>query len=339
MRRIGKKWLINGWWLLVAVVLAALVAVIAWRYFNHDRISPWLQFLTLTTFVALVRGVCNNLTNIFSLRKQEAGVTWCQILILFALILWIAGVIWIFEIHKSASSTIVFGVMGGLMTIVFQERLKGVMTFIHLRSHHLLNIGDWVKVPKYNVDGEVKRVNLTTVTIYNWDTTTSNIPISALHADHFMNLQPMADGKTYGWRIDKTFLVDTESIHTLTKEEADMLKSKEFNKQHNIIDYLPEGEIKEGALNARLYRLYLYHYLMSQPDVSQMPRLLVQWLDQLKEGMQLHLYVFIITNNLDDFDWHQSLVIEHVMESIKWFGLSLYQLPTSFDDMIEEGRK
>ena len=336
MRRLGKKWLINGWWLLVAVVLAALVAVIAWRYFNNERISPWLQFITLTTFVVLVRGVCNNLTNIFSLRKQEDGVTWCQILILFALILWIAGCIWIFEIHKSASSTIVFGVMGGLMTIVFQERLKGVMTFIHLRSHHLLNIGDWVQVPKYNVDGTVRKITLTTVTIYNWDTTTSNIPISALHADHFINLQNMSSGKTYGWRIDKTFIVDTECFHTLSQKEADRLKSEEFNKQHDILKYLPEEEIKEGALNARLYRLYLYHWLMSQPDVSQLPRLVVKWISQVIEGMQLHMYVFIITNDLDDFEWHQSVIVEHVIESLGWFGLRLYQRPSSYGKVTKE---
>ena len=336
MKRIGKKWLINGWWSVVAMLLVALLAVIAWRYFNDYSISPWLRLLTLTTFVCLVWGVCGDLTNIFSLRKQEGGITWCQILILFAIGIWIAGVVWIFPIHKSSSSTIVFGVIGGLMTMVFQDKIKGVVTFIHLRTHHLLNIGDWIRVPKYSIDGEVRKVTLTTVTIYNWDTTTSNIPISTLHSDHFINVQHMASGKTYGWRIDKTFLVATESVHALSKEEAEMLKSKEFNNKHNILAYLPEDEIKEGALNARLYRIYLHHYLMSQPDVSQMPRLLVQWLDQQKEGVQLHLYVFIITNNLDDFDWHQSLLVEYVMQSIEWFGLRLYQLPMSLDDMIEE---
>ena len=336
MKRLGKKWLISGWWSVVMLVLAALVALIAWRYFHDYRISPWLQMLTLTTFVVLVWGVCGDLTNIFSLRKQESGITWCQILILFALIIWIGGCIWIFEIHKSASSTIVFGVIGGLMTIVFQERLKGVMTFIHLRSHHLLNIGDWIQVPKYNVDGTVRKITLTTVTIYNWDTTTSNIPISALHADHFINLQNMSVGKTYGWRIDKTFIVDTGCFHTISQQEADMLKSEEFNKQHDILNFLPEEEIKEGALNARLYRLYLYHWLMSQPDVSQIPRLVVKWINQVKEGMQMHMYVFIITDNLDDFEWHQSVIIEHVVESLEWFGLRLYQRPSSYDKTIKE---
>lgn len=336
MKRIGKKWLISGWWSVVLLLLVVLLLVIAWRYFNEYSISPWLKMLTLTTFVALVWGVCGDLTNIFSLRKQESGITWCQILILMVIGLWIVGFILIFEIHKSSSDTIVFGVVGGLMTLVFQDKIKGVVTFIHLRSHRLLNIGDWVQVPKYNVDGAVRKITLTTVTIYNWDTTTSSIPISALHSDHFINLQNMQDGKTYGWRIDKTFIVDTKCFHTLSQQEADLLKSDEFNKQHDILDFLPKDEIQEGALNARLYRLYLYHWLMSQPDVSQLPRLVVKWIDQVKEGMQLHMYVFIITNNLDDFEWHQSVVIEHVIESLGWFGLRLYQRPSSYDDKKKE---
>ena len=336
MKRLGKKWLISGWWSVVMLLLVALVAVMAWLYFHDNKVSPWLQMLTLTTFVALVWGVCGDLTNIFSLRKQDSGITWCQILILLVIGLWIVGFILIFEIHKRSTDTIVFGVVGGLMTLVFQDKIKGVVTFIHLRTHHLLNIGDWVQVPKYNVDGTVRKITLTTVTIYNWDTTTSNIPISALHADHFINLQNMAVGKTYGWRIDKTFIVDTECFHTISKQEADMLKSEEFNKQHDILDYLPEEEIKEGALNARLYRLYLYHWLMSQPDVSQLPRLVVKWINQVIEGMQMHMYVFIITNDLDDFEWHQSVIVEHVIESLGWFGLRLYQRPSSYGKVTKE---
>lgn len=84
------------------------------------------------------------------------------------------------------------------MTWIFQDTIKGVVAFVHLRLNHLLYIDDWIQVPKLNVDGEVKRITLTTVTLYNWDTTTSSIPTSVLHNDHFINLQRMTDGKTYG---------------------------------------------------------------------------------------------------------------------------------------------
>ena len=75
---------------------------------------------------------------------------------------------------------------------------------------------------------------------------------------------------------------------------------------------------------------------MSQPYVSQLPRLVVKWINQVIEGMQMHMYVFIITNDLDDFEWHQSVIVEHVIESLEWFGLRLYQRPSSYGKVTKE---
>ena len=123
------------------------------------------------------------------------------------------------------------------------------MAFVHLRLNHLLNIGDWIKIPKYNVDGEVKHVTLTNVTLYNWDTTTSSVPTSVLHSDHFINLKKMMDGKTYGRRMSKTFIFNTGWFHNINKEEVNLLRQNV-----EITKYLAEEEIKEGVFNAQLYR-------------------------------------------------------------------------------------
>lgn len=328
----GNKWFVkHRWWSIVGVLFLALVALMIWMYINDMRIARWLQMLTITAFVTFVIGLCNTLTNIFSLRKKESGITWCQIIILLAIFLFILGFIWIFNIQSSSNNTIVFGVIGGLLTIVFQDKIRGAVTFIHLRANNLLNIGDWIQVPKFNLDGEVKKVTLTTVTVYNWDTTTSTIPISALHADHFINLQNMSEGKTYGWRMSRPYIIDTDSFRAITKEEAEMLKSDEFNKIHDILGFLPKEEIKEGAFNAALYRVYLYHWMMKNPVISHKPRLNVRWIEQEKEGgMPLLVYVFIITDSIDDYEWQMSLITEHVAESLDWFGLRLYQRTSSF---------
>ncbi|MBR4809402.1 MAG: mechanosensitive ion channel, partial [Bacteroidales bacterium] len=155
----------------------------------HGDWIPCVCLLGMNLAVWLVIKACGTLSGLFSLTKQEAGITWCQITILAALGLWIIGFILIFNIQKDGRLAAAFGVIGSVAGWIFQDKLKGVAAFIHLRRHHLLNIDDWIQVPKFNVDGEVKSVALTTVTILNWDTTTSVIPISALQADHFINLQ------------------------------------------------------------------------------------------------------------------------------------------------------
>ena len=236
------------------------------------------------------------------------------------------GFFLIFDIQNNGRIAAAIGIIGVVLGWIFQERVKGVAAFIHLRSHHLLNIGDWIKVPRLNVDGTVKRVTLTTVTLCNWDTTTSTIPISTLQSDHFINLQNMADGKTYGRRMQKMFTIDMASFRPIKKKDIELFESG----VHDIHVYLPESEIKPGVLNARLYRLYLYHWLMRNPCVSHMPNLIVRWLDAKECGLVLEIYVFITESSFAAFEWQQSLIIEHVITSLNWFDLRLYQSMSAY---------
>lgn len=285
-----------------------------------------VKMIFLTGLLFLVIYVCRKLTDYCSLKKFEKGITWSQITILLAMGLWILAFLLVFHIHKESHSMLVLGIIGTLLGWIFQDTIKGVVAFIHLRLNHLLEIDDWIAVPKLNVDGEVKHITLTTVTIYNWDTTTSSIPTSVLHSDHFINLQKMTTGKTYGRRMLKTFILDTSWFFQITAEDVERL-----NKNEELKRYLPEKEIKEGAYNYHLYRLYLYHWLMNHPHVSQQPALVVRWLEQNANGLPLQVYAFIMEGGFSAFEWEQSLIVEHVVESLDWFGLRLYQSPSSYD--------
>ena len=196
----------------------------------------------------------------------------------------------------------------------------------HLRMHHLLNIGDWIQVPEKDVDGEVKKVTLTSVSISNWDTTTSVIPISMLHADHFINLQNMMLGKTYGRRMLKSFVFDTSWFCTLSAEAI-----RKIEADHSIDLHLTDEEIGKGILNAKVFRQYLYHWLMNHSHISQLPRLIVRWLEHEGNGMPLQVYAFIIDSTLAAFEWQQSQIMEHIIESAAWFNMQLFQEASAFD--------
>ena len=313
--------------ILFAILLLALFLVpLCCGEFANIITKEWFQMLVMTLVLCLVVTVCSKLTDIFSLRKKEGGITWCQIAILIAIGMWIIGFLLIFNIQKDSRYFLALGIVGTMLSYIFQDTLKGVVAFLHMRLNHLLSIDDWIQVPKYNVDGEVKRITLTTVTVYNWDTTTSSIPTSVLHSDHFVNLQKMAAGKTFGRLMVKTFLIDTSQFHPISSEEAERLKSMD-ELQH----FLPKEEIHEGALNAQLFRTYIFHWLMNDPIVSQQPRLMASWKEQKEGGMPLQLHVHIMKGGYSAFEWQQSRITEHFVESLDWFGLRLYQSPSSHD--------
>lgn len=302
----------------VLLMALCLVASILWGG------AWWLAFVCVAAW--LVIAMCGKLTTIFSLRKKESRITWSQIAILIVIGMWIVSIVLIYDVKSNPRFATGIAIAGAILTWIFQDTVKGVAAFIHLRLNGQLRIDDWIQLPKYDVDGMVTRVTLTTVTVYNWDTTTSCIPTSVLHTDHFINLQKMMEGKTYGRRMLLTFIFDTGWIHALTQDDISILLGDERIKR-----YLSADEIAQGATNASLYRLYLYHYLMNHPHISQQPRLIVRWLEQKPEGMPLQLYAFITDSGLVAFEWQQSLVVEHVVESLQWFGLRLFQTPSNYD--------
>ena len=323
--------------LLIAPVSIGLALIIPPGDWIHG-----FEFLCLNLVILLTFKTCRRLIDVFNLRKEYTCVTWSYITILVGIGLWIIGFVLIFNIKDNPRVATAIGVVGTLLSWIFQDKIKGVVAFLHLRSHNLLKIGDWLMVDKLGVDGEVQQMTLTSVTVYNWDTTTSTIPISALQTEHFRNLQNMMEGRTYGRRMLKTFVLDTGWFRVLSREEIEKLKEriqsgKETNTASNdeIRDFLSKNlsldEINEGVTNAQLFRLYIYHWLMNHKHISQHPRLIVRWMDHKEGGMELQVYAFIVDSSLAAFEWEQSKIIEHIIKSLDWLGLRLYQSPSAYD--------
>ena len=152
----------------------------------------------------------------------------------------------------------------------------------------------------------------------------------------------MMEGKTYGRRMCATFLFDTSWIHPISKEDAmwmnnikDMKEAPntpiDMERASKYLKYLSKNDLKEGVLNAQLFRLYIFHWLMNHAHISQQPRLIVRWLEQEKEGMPLQIYTFITDSTFAAFEWQQSRIIEHIIKSSEWFGMRLYQSPSAYD--------
>ena len=310
-------------------------------FLRNYNLVPGIILILLNLMVWMTIKVCRTLIGVFSLRKKETSITNCYVSILLVFGLWIIGFVLLFNIKEHARVAAAIGIIGTILSIIFQDRIKGMVAFFHLRQHHLLKIGDWIEVPKYNVDGMVKSLSLTSVSIYNWDTTTSVIPISVLHSEHFKNYQNMTDGKTYGRQMLKTFILDTSWFRPLSLDEINKIKAlveerdgaeaQDESKKDSIFMNLSADELQNGVLNAQLFRLYIYHWLMNREHVSQHPRLVVRWMQQVEGGMPLQVYAFIVDGSLPAFEWQQSQIIEHIVESLDWFGLRLYQSPSAFD--------
>ena len=313
-------------YMIPAALTFVLIAYILWRT-GFIFVSKILVATLMSLFLWCAWCVTKTLNEIFSLRRQETYITWSQISLLSAFGLWIVVIVSCINFQKdNPTDTVVITVFGAVLGWIFQDTIKSVAAFFYLRANGLLQIGDLITVPAKGIEGFVRTISLTTVTIENWDTTTSAFPTYILHTEHFKNSQRMMEGKTLGRLMKKTFVIDSGWIHPLTDNDVKRLRN-----ELDVENFFIEKEVKCGKLNIEVFRLYLYHWLMNNPNVSQQPRLIVRWLEQTSDGLPLQLFVYLTDTMLDAFEWQQSKVMEHVIKAMGWFDLQLYQNPSGYD--------
>ena len=313
-------------YMIPAALTFVLIAYILWRT-GFIFVSKILVATLMSLFLWCVWFVPTALNKISSLRTQETYITWSQISLLSAFGLWIVVIVSCINFQKdNPTDTVVITVFGAVLGWIFQDTIKSVAAFFYLRANGLLQIGDLITVPAKGIEGFVRTISLTTVTIENWDTTTSAFPTYILHTEHFKNSQRMMEGKTLGRLMKKTFVIDSGWIHPLTDNDVKRLRN-----ELDVENFFIEKEVKCGKLNIEVFRLYLYHWLMNNPNVSQQPRLIVRWLEQTSDGLPLQLFVYLTDTMLDAFEWQQSKVMEHVIKAMGWFDLQLYQNPSGYD--------
>lgn len=316
----------------VALSLAFFVPKILERISHHNYASPSdiIYKVGIIAISCMLFGisayVITNLNKLYSLRKQESRITISQIILLAIFGICLTSIVFALGIKKDDNSFIIVSTFGAVLGWIFQDTIKSVAAFFYLRANGLLKIGDWIEVKSHGINGIVRSITLTTVQIENWDTTTSAFPVYILHAEHFKNNQRMLAGKTHGRQMARTFIIDTGWIHPLSDEETIYLRN---NLDTDVCFKL--SAIKKGELNIHAFRRYLYHWLMQHTHVCQQPRLFVTWKEQTKEGLPLHIHIFINDTKWEAFEWHQSEITEHVIQSLGMFNLQLYQSPSGYD--------
>lgn len=277
-------------------------------------------------FFGMTAYVMTNLNKLYSLRKQETRITISQIILLATFGICLTIIVYSLGIKQNDNGFIIITTFGAVLSWIFQDTIKSVAAFFYLRTNGLLKIGDWIEVKSHGINGIVRSITLTTVQIENWDTTTSAFPVYILHAEHFKNNQRMLDGKTHGRQMAKTFIIDTGWIHTLSHEEAYYLRT-----HLDTDESFKQSAIVPGELNIHTFRRYLYHWLMQNTHVCQQPRLFVTWEEQTSEGLPLHIHLFINDTKWEVFEWQQSEITEHIIQTLDMFNLQLYQSPSGYD--------
>lgn len=234
------------------------------------------------------------------------------------------------------------GAMTAVLMLVFKDPLLGLVAGIQLSANKMLNVGDWLEMPKYGADGDVIDITLTTVKVQNWDKTITTIPTYALISDSFKNWQGMTESGSR--RIKRSIYIDTTSVHFLSADDCAKLKQSQLiapyidDKIAEITQYNHRNHISNNdEINARrltnlgTFRAYLEAYLRNNPQINANLTLMVRQLSPTENGLPMEIYAFTATTQWVAYENIQADIFDHIFAIIPEFGLRIHQTPTGYD--------
>lgn len=252
--------------------------------------------------------------------------------------IFIASVVAICVIFGINGSAIVgsLGAITAVLVLVFRDTILGFVTGIHVATSKNLKVGDWIGIPKYNLEGTIEDLNLLTTKIQNFDKTISTIPTYDLLTTEIKNLQVMSESNTR--RIKRSITFNIKSFKFLNLEEINRLThinliSKYLTeKEKEIIKEREKIENSELVINGRqltnigVFREYAFNYLKNNEHIDQTGTVIVRQLENTPQGMPLEIYCFTNDSKWANYEEIQADIFDHLLVASKEFDLEIMQI-------------
>lgn len=311
--------------------------------------TEWIQriayscmiFFLLLAVDGLLDGV-NDIYSKFEISKIRPIKGYLQVVNILS---YTVGIIVVISVFIDRSPWILLSGIGAataVVMLIFQNSILGLVASIQLTSNNMLQIGDWIEMPKYGADGNVLEITLHTVKIQNSDKTITYIPTHAFMQESFKNWRGMMESG--GRRIKRAIHIDVTSIKLCDEALLSRLeniphihkyikdKRKEITEYHT--DYNGDHSyITEGShlTNIGIFRIYIENYLKNHPKVSKDMTQVVRQLSPGENGLPVEIYAFTNEIAWSDYERIQSDIFEHLLAVVPEFDLRIYQKPSGYD--------
>lgn len=292
-----------------------------------------LTLIIINFLVALQRFLlCVN--DIYNLNVDNKTVSIKAYIQLIIIILYFIGIVSIIGILINQSPLSLFaglGAFAAVLMFIFKDSMLGLVASIQLSANNMIQVGDWISIPSKGIDGNVMEMNLTNVTIQNWDKTINSIPTYYFVSENFTNWKGMEESG--GRRIKRCVHLDISTIKFLEKEDIERLFKIEI-----LYDYLKFKYDKyyseESVLNIAnhkrltnvgLFRKYLEFYLKKHPHINSEMTFMIRQLQSTEKGLPIEVYMFSYQKEWIKFEAVQSDIFDHIFAILEQFGLSVLQ--------------
>ena len=332
-----------------SVAYLAPAVIVYYGITRFPSVAPAVQKLVIIyvaiNVVLLIRKFLAAVLTIYSsyeISKKRPIKGYVQVLTILSYI--IGGIFVVsFALDRSPWGVLTgLGALTAVLLLIFRDTILSFIASIQLAFNDMVRVGDWIEMPKYGADGDVIDMALHTVKVRNWDMTIVTIPTYKLIEDSFKNWRGMSE--CGGRRIMRSIPIDQRSIRFLTEEELDQLEAIELispylrerraeiakhNEEHHVNVCVPVNGRR--LTNIGVFREYIVAYLHNHPNVHKDLIFLIRQLAPTPEGLPIQVYVFTNTTAWVDYEAIQADIFDHLLASVPYFNLDLFQSPSGND--------
>ena len=298
-------------------------------------------YLSLVVLTALIRflDAGQEIYNTYPNAKDRPIKGYIQLMKIVVYFFWAIFVLAVLVDKNPASLFAGLGALAAVLMLVFRDPILGFVASIQLAANNMVKPGDWITVPKFDVDGTVYDISLTTVKVQNWDKTITTIPTYALVSESVTNWIGMIESG--GRRIQRAVNIDITSIHLCDQHLLDQLNNlPRFNEfinpeSSNSGDY--QHDIKVDTLkmtvfntptNLSLFKKYLEGYCRVHPGIHENMTQIVRFLQSTEKGLPIEVNVFSKAQQADLYEALQAEIFDHIFAVLPEFGLKVFQNPS-----------
>jgi len=294
--------------------------------------------MVLLAFIEAWHQIYNSLA-VSQHRHIKGYVQLVKIFVIIIALLVVVSVVF----KKDISSIITgLGAMAAVLILVFRDTLLGLVASIQLSADNMLRVGDWISIPKREVDGLVIDITLNNVKIQNFDKTIVNVPTYSLVNESFQNWKGMEEAGVR--QIKRAIFIDMRSIRFLDSELRGRLCSipvlkeyiESFERGGSEQDSLEKDNLFFNALrltNLGVFRHYTETFIKQHPLIDKNQAFVVRHRPPEGNGLPLQIYAFTQNNQMNPYENIQSEIFEHLLAIMNEFGLKVFQQPTG-DDLL-----
>lgn len=322
---------------------ALLIHTLCPLFINNANLLHFLQkaaiVYALVAMVRMVSALLNTVEDTYNasnLAKKAPITGFIQVgkllVVILALVLVISSIL-----DKSPLLLLSgLGAVTAILLLLFRDTILGFVAGIQIAANRMVNTGDWISMPKFEADGEVLQVGLTTVKVQNWDKTITTIPTYALIAEPVKNWRGMSESG--GRRIKRAINIDVQSIQFCDEQMLNdfahirFIKGYIQKKKEELQAFHSEQKIEtQDLVNSRrltnigTLRAYIQAYLANHPKLNQDMTLMVRQLPPTELGLPLEIYCFSADKNWVNYEGIQADIFDHLLAILPVFKLRAYQ--------------